>query len=128
MIKFLTPEMPRPGDLMILALCVALVPASYLAVRQNPNAPTAVRISTPKATDRIYPLQPDRTLKIEGQLGTSVIEVQQGKVRFVASPCDGKHCVLSGWHRHSGSGMACLPNRVAISLVARQEDFDGMNY
>jgi hypothetical protein len=95
--------------------------------RNDDTAATALRITSNGQTT-IYPLTPDRRLEIKGRLGISVIELRGGRARFVASPCPGQLCVLSGWHSHSGDGMACLPNRVAMSLIAEQETFDGMNF
>lgn len=128
MIRNFTIVRPKIGDALVLLLCVLLIPISVMAVKQNPAKATAVKITSSDSTPRTYPLHPDRTLNIEGRLGISVIEIVDGSARFAASPCAGQQCVLSGWHRHSGDGMACLPNRVAMTLVAQRDDFDGMNY
>lgn len=128
MIKDLTIVRPRIGDIVILLLCVLLIPASVMAVKPDPAAAMAVQIVSPGNGEQIVPLHPGRKLEVEGRLGTSVIEILDGAVRFVSSPCSAQLCVLSGWHVHSGDGMACLPNRVAITLVAKQDDFDGMNF
>jgi hypothetical protein len=128
MIKNLTFTRPGIGDVIVLLLCILLIPASVIAMKQNPASVTAVQILSPGKETQILPLHPDRILEVKGRLGISVIEILDGTARFISSPCTGQHCVLSGWHRHSGDGMACLPNRVAITLVAKQDDFDGMNF
>jgi len=49
-------------------------------------------------------------------------------VRFVQSPCTGKFCIHSGWLRHSGEVMACLPNGVFVELVGGERRFDSINF
>ena len=124
----LTIERPAPGDIVILLMCLLLIPASLLATRGDESEATAVRITAPDQPPRSYPLHPNRRIEVEGRLGTSVIEIRDGRARFVSSPCSGQQCVLSGWHDHSGDGMVCLPNRVGMTLVGQQQRYDGMNF
>lgn len=51
------------------------------------------------------------------QINSLSIEVANGKIRFFSSDCHDKTCKNSGWLSASGSFAACLPNRVAITLV-----------
>lgn len=62
------------------------------------------------------PLGENQQLTISGSLGDSVLEVRDGKVRFVSSPCRNQVCVHQGWASHSGELLACLPNRIAVVL------------
>lgn len=124
----LTITRPGIGDLAILLLCLMLIPLSLHWLGKARSVPDAIRITSPDTTSKVYPLAPDRTLHVNGRLGTSSIEISNGSARFTSSPCSGKHCVLSGWHSRSGSGMACLPNRVAMTLLAPDDTYDGLNY
>jgi len=118
----------RPGDILVLLACAALVPASWQLVRPDPGLAVAVEVTTPGTAPRRYPLERDRLIEVDGSLGRSVIEIRQRAVRFVDSPCSTRHCILSGWHRHSGDSTACLPNRVGITLVAKRSRFDAINF
>lgn len=49
------------------------------------------------------------------------IEVRGGAIRFAESDCAGQECVHAGFMRRPGSSMACLPNRVSISVLGLSE-------
>lgn len=128
MIMGLPIDRPTSGDIVVILLCLSLIPASLLAVNREQTRATAVRITAPGKPPAIYPLHPDRRIEVKGRLGPVVIELRDGQARFAASSCSGQQCVLSGWHTHSGDGMACLPNHVTLTLIAEDERFDGMNF
>ncbi len=74
------------------------------------------------------PLNEDRTLELRGPLGISVIEIRNGQVRFVASPCRGKQCIHAGWLKQGGEFAACLPNRISVAVRGRDRRFDSINF
>ena len=68
-----------------------------------------------------YSLSQDGIYKVEGKIGTSSIQIKDGKVRIIDSPCPNKNCVHQNW----GNLIICLPNNVIVSVKA-QEDFDAV--
>ena len=50
---------------------------------------------------------------VPGPLGATVVEVREGAVRVVSSPCPEKQCVRSGPVHRRGGLIVCVPNRVA---------------
>jgi len=90
--------------------------AGYLQIQAGNNAPITEALS------------PDRTLHIHGPLGDSVIEVNNGRARFVSSPCRGQICVQTGWLQTSGDLAACLPNRISLTLLGQHPRFDAINF
>lgn len=116
------------ADLIAILLAAALLPLLYIKLWQA-NAPAAqAHISDHQHNRTIARLDKDQTLHVHGKLGDSVLQVAQGKVRFIQSPCTGKFCVHSGWLRHSGEVMACLPNGVFVELVGGERRFDSINF
>lgn len=67
---------------------------------------------TPKRVD----LQHTQQISISGRLGQSIIEVSDGRIRFIASPCRNKQCIHVGWLTTTSDFVACLPNQVSIEL------------
>lgn len=116
-----------PGDwLTILAgiLLVALLfdqlwltePATKLRIRQG---------------DKIYAeysLDQKRSIEISGPLGSSRIDINQGKVRIEKSPCTNQYCVHQGWLQRAGQVAICLPNQVSIELLGSKKIYDSLNY
>jgi hypothetical protein len=90
--------------------------AGYLQIQAGSKAPITEELS------------PDRTLHIHGPLGDSVIAVNNGRARFISSPCRGQVCVQTGWLQTSGDFAACLPNRISLTLLGQHPRFDAINF
>lgn len=74
-------------------------------------------------------LQKNQILLIHGELGDSILQIQDGKIRFKDSPCTIKRCVHSGWLNQSGEFTACVPNKVSIALLGSgTQKFDSINF
>lgn len=65
-----------------------------------------------------------------GRLGESILAIESGKIRFIASPCRGKQCIHAGWLTHGGDFSACLPNRISVTVHSTEENeqFDSIAY
>ena len=61
------------------------------------------------------------TYKVEGAIGITTFQIEDGKVHIVDSPCPNKTCVEQGWT----SPIICLPNKVVIT-IANYGDFDAV--
>ena len=76
-----------------------------------------------------YPLGEDRTIEVEGVLGTTKIELKNSRARIVDSPCPNRICVSMGSvGRGSPGSLVCLPNDVIVSVGSLVEDgeFDAL--
>ena len=73
-------------------------------------------------------LYQDRFLDVEGKLGISRLEIKDGKIRFISSPCDNKQCIHQGWIQQSGEIVACVPNTVSVRILGPDPRFDTMNF
>ena len=73
-----------------------------------------------------YSLEEERLITIEGAIGDSIIEIRQGKARFIHSSCRNQFCVFHGWLTIAGDTSACLPNRISIRLKGNLADFDAI--
>ena len=116
------------ADWIVLLLAITLLPTLYLHYWGGQGPATAVRISANDQQDITLPLSDNRRLSVHGPLGDSVIEIHNGRVRFVSSPCRGKQCIHSGWLSHSGELAACLPNGIMVSVIGRKPRFDSINF
>ncbi|MFM9913179.1 MAG: NusG domain II-containing protein [Methylophilaceae bacterium] len=116
----------KVGDWLVLALSLLLVSWLFTSLWSNqPAGKARIRVG-----DKVYAtlsLNQDRKLEIIGALGISQIEIERGKVRFVASPCHNQYCVHQGWLSRAGQAAVCLPNRVSIELLGEKR-FDSLNY
>lgn len=70
----------------------------------------------------IYPLDSETTVHVPGPLGDTVVEIADGAVRVISSPCPEKICIKTGRISKPGQWIACLPNRVFISIRGRKSE------
>jgi len=70
----------------------------------------------------IFPLDAHTTLRVPGPLGETVVVIEDGSVRVVSSPCPEKICIKTGRISKPGQWIACLPNRVFISIRGRRSE------
>lgn len=105
------------GD-QVLILCVLLGAVSiipFLRGSAEPNGRWAIIRLEGQVIERLA-LHKDRQLVVQGPLGETVIEVQQGQVRVVRSPGPQQICVRQGWIQKPGEALICLPNRITVEI------------
>lgn len=118
--------MTRADWVLLLALLAGL-PWLYLQLWSG-NPGQQLAILAEGAPPRILPLHPDQELRIAGTLGESVVRIEQGRARFIASACSNKVCIQRGWIGEAGETSACLPNRVSIQVLGRDARYDAVNF
>ncbi|MDT8423931.1 MAG: NusG domain II-containing protein [Desulfuromonadales bacterium] len=71
-------------------------------------------------------LDTDRVINLDGPLGPSNIVIEDGAVRFIASPCPNQVCIGMGCASKSGDLLACVPNRLLLRITGRSDR--GLDY
>ena len=113
----------KPYDFLVFLVAAAVIAAfSQLAFGRG-GAPTVVEIRSDQ-DDRVYSLTEDRTIAVAGPLGDTILEIRDGSVRFVESPCRDKICIAAGFLGETGQWAACLPNRVFMTVSGESPDED----
>ncbi len=120
------------ADLVILVLTIVLLFWVYNRLWFNQSSGKAdylvVQIDTQAPLQ--YPLNQNRLLELDGRRGKSIIEISQGKARFIHSSCRNQFCVFHGWLSTPGDTTACLPNRISIAVKSNSgngtEPFDAL--
>ena len=73
-------------------------------------------------------LTKEKILEIEGERGVSKLEIAEGKVRFIESPCSTHFCIRSGWLKPIIGVIACLPNGISLHLSHHNKTYDAINF
>lgn len=120
---------PKPlrGDWLVISVSLGLVILSFFALWSHQPA-TTLRVRINDAVLGEFSLMQNKQLKVQGKIGISTIEIQQGKVRFKQSPCNSQYCVHQGWLQHAGQAAICIPNQVSIELIGATQTIDTLNY
>ncbi len=116
------------ATLLLLVLLYTLFWSESRAGFPGDGRAEAARIATADGREFTLPLDHDQILELAGPLGTTVLEIRDGAVRFLSSPCRGKLCIHAGWLRHGGEFAACLPNRISVAVVGPRTLYDSINF
>ncbi len=116
------------ADWLVLLLAIALLPVLYTKYWGAGGPADRARIAANGQAPLEIPLSRNQQLHIHGPLGDSVLEVKDGRARFLSSPCPGQQCVHSGWLARAGDLAACLPNGITLSLQGARPRFDSINF
>lgn len=117
----------KPLDVAAIALSLAAVAAFSLAASTAEEAAQVVIEAS--GTRYRFPVATDRVERFAGPRGDTIVEIADGTVRVVDSPCPDKICVAAGRISRTGQFIVCLPNRVSIVLEGRHApDVDGTSF
>lgn len=106
-------------DILAILLSIAVVVIWIIAFGQGDDAST-VEIKTPDGT-YVYDISKDAQYSFKGIEGISIIEIKDGKVYFVDSPCPNKTCISSAPISKAGEFIACLPNGISVRIGSLKE-------
>ncbi len=118
---------PLRGDYLLVAAALALVLWLFSHFWQRQAASTLEIRQGDHLFARLT-LDQHQQISVPGPLGVSVIEIDYGRVRFIASPCSNQYCVHQGWLKHQLEASLCLPNQVSIRLLGDKPAYDSLNY
>jgi len=115
--------------LLIALLCITL---AWFVIQANiASGPAVAEIYYGNTLMATYPL-PEQGgaaihYELEGKLGLSEVVIDDKGARIRSSPCSSQRCVLSGSHKQAGDVIACVPNRILITLRGSSESrFDAI--
>lgn len=115
------------ADKVALALSLLMLIGLYSHLWRDLGPVDHVTIATGQVT-QVFSIDRDQRIVVDGLRGQSMIEVRDGRARFVASPCYGKVCVHAGWLEQAGDAAACVPNGVIVSLAGSNQRYDSINF
>ncbi|MFQ3547604.1 MAG: NusG domain II-containing protein [Termitinemataceae bacterium] len=117
------------ADLVIFFLSLAITVVSFFLVYGSSSTDPQVIIEG-SGKVWVYPLSTEISVSVPGPLGITIIEIHNGDVHVVASPCKNQLCVAAGSIRKPGQWVACLPNQVFVRIegITAKDDLDGTTW
>lgn len=113
-------------DVLIVSAAIIIVAAFSFYVYTKAGTASFVRIESQEGNS-LYPISDDRIISLSGPLGTTIIEIENGLVHIHSSPCANQTCVAQGSISLSGQWLACMPNRVFVSIEGSVNDKDSVD-
>jgi hypothetical protein len=117
----------KTGDLLVLALAGLLTAGLVFNAWTKPAGSTVIVRAQGKVMVRTT-LARDADYTVPGTLGTSRIEVRQGRARVAADPGPRQLCVRQGWVSRAGDAALCLANQVSLEIGGAGKSFDSVSY
>lgn len=115
-------------DLTALSLAIFLTVFSFLSAISIRSDSLEILI---QAGDKewIYPVDSQISKVFEGPVGETVVNISSGIVSVSESDCSEKICIQSGSIHSGGQWIACMPNRVFVTIRGKKEgELDGEAY
>lgn len=116
------------ADWIAIIISLTMLPVVYIYNWRTQTRAVEATITDPQHHTRTIMLDHDQIIHVHGKLGDSVLEVREGKIRFIKSPCTTKFCIHSGWLKYNGDVMACLPNGVFVEVSGGTRKYDAINF
>ena len=123
------------GDLLLIAV---LVIVGLGAVAYNkvvfPSRGRAGRVLIEiegKVIQELDLSQDISPIRFETDYGYNIVEVENGRVRVSGADCPDQICVNTGWRRHAGQLIVCMPHHFVVKLVGSADsplDLDSFTY
>ena len=107
---------PTRWDILLLMVLILLTVASVFAFRLTKSQGTDIWISVDGRPVGFYPLNEDRTIKVKGPIGITVVRIHNGQAAIIEAPCPHKLCQKMGPIPSHGDVMICIPNRIIVEI------------
>lgn len=109
------------ADRLLLLFALISIASGWFVIQAHISAgPAMAEVYYDGTLLAAYPIpaqgKPPIHLHVDGALGGSEIIIDAHGARFASSPCTSQRCVLSGAHIHAGDMVACVPNKILITL------------
>ena len=117
------------GDIVLIVLLTLISAGSmaFTSILAPGGKHAVVEVDGRKVLE--LPLDKDVHTSVTGPMGETYIEIHDGAVGVTESPCPHHYCVEMGTIHRRGELIACVPNRVIISIVNgdESESIDGVS-
>jgi hypothetical protein len=110
----------KPFDYISFFTAAALIALSVIPVYSQRGGRNAVTLKG-EGGAWVFPLDAEETVAVPGPLGDTVVEIRGGRARVLSSPCLNQTCIAAGAVHSHGQWIACLPNRVMVSVGSAGE-------
>ena len=115
------------GDWLVI-VCSSIIVILLFQLLWVHTPATKLRIRLQNSVYGEFSLNQNKQLQIQGKLGVTLIQIQNGQARFVQSPCNNQYCVHQGWLKTAGQASICLPNQISLELLDGNKTYDSLNY
>jgi len=114
-------------DLLVLSIIFLIISLVYIISSFHSTRGDTVLIQVDGKDFLRLSLSENKIIAVPGPLGVSIIEIKDGRVRMLSSPCPDKLCIKEGYIDKAGQVIICIPNRIVIKIEGRA-GLDALTY
>lgn len=114
-------------DLFLFSLIFSIIVLFYLFSRLQTVKGDTVIIQVDDKKFLKVSLSENGIVRVPGPLGISIVEIKNGKVKMLSSPCLDKLCIREGYISKPGQIIVCVPNRIILKIEGRA-NLDALTY
>jgi len=118
------------ADIAIIIIALLVIVLTSLYAYSGIKGKLYVHIKS-DSNEWLIPITEQKTIWVKGPIGETEVVINSGSARIVSSPCREKICIRSGSISRPGQWVACLPNRVFVSIEGKssgEESVDAVNF
>ena len=112
-------KLNKTGDIVLIIIYILIF---FLSLRLYSGGGNTLLVET-ESDSYAYSLSEDGIYSFSGPLGTTEIEIEDGRARVLSSPCRNKLCIQSGW----SDTLCCLPNRITAVTIRSEGEVDAIS-
>lgn len=127
--KFHYFDFGKADILLILLMLFLTALLSLFPLLQSKKTGAKVRIQVKGETFGTYPLNKDRTIRIQDKEGKRIntVRIRKGYVSMQYADCPDQLCVKMGKIHADGQSIVCLPHKVVVTVLGGEEsDYDSI--
>ena len=114
----------KPADLCLIGILLFILLGALLFSGQKSGERVAVLYYDGTAVDTIFLDRVTEPYHIE--IGQTVLAVEPGRICFFTVCCPDRLCQSYGWLTKNGETMACVPEKIVISIQNQKETPDAV--
>ncbi|MGI5947275.1 MAG: NusG domain II-containing protein [Lachnospiraceae bacterium] len=113
--------MKNKRELILIAVLIVIAAAWFTGQKILFSAPAAyAQVTVDGDVVQTLDLAKDIEITITGkQGGSNLLVIRDGEIWCASASCPDKVCVSQGKKSHNGDTIACLPNRMIVTIVAQ---------
>ena len=116
-------ELMVAGDYITLILMLFLAFATFTFTPWIlGNRTGEIEIKSGTRTVGMFSLKNDVSVNVKGKIGETRVQIKDGKVSIIDSPCANKYCQHMGPIGDSGGILVCVPNEIIVGGVNQGHD------
>ncbi|SET10449.1 NusG domain II-containing protein [[Clostridium] polysaccharolyticum] len=118
----------KKGDLILIGVFLLLGGIILVTQFAGKEAGEQVVITLEGKTYKVLDLKDNQELKVKGKEGHyNVVVIKNGQVTIKEADCKNQVCVNTAPIDSIGESIACLPHKLIVKIVAKDENLEGEN-